>query len=101
MEEADVWAALERGGAVQRGHFAESAGHADLRLAKYNGLLDPAGAEALAGALAEPLVDSGVSEGPLLASLASLKNHLADPAACPACRRGEPVIGGRGAAGGG
>ena len=47
------------------------------------------------------LVDSGVSEGPLLASLASLKNHLADPAACPACRRGEPVIGGQGSGVGG
>src|SRR5881275_3142805 len=61
MEEADVWAALERGGAVQRGHFAEGAGHTDLRLGKYNGLLDPAGAEALAGALAEPLADSGAT----------------------------------------
>jgi benzoylformate decarboxylase len=55
MDEAEVWAALERGGAVQRGHFAEAEGHADLRLGKYNGLRDPGGAEQLAVALAERL----------------------------------------------
>ena len=182
MDESNVWAALERGGAVQRGHFAEVDGHADLRLAKYNGLLDPSGAEALACALAEQvgergatlvvvwedvedvvlgyvvgrhlgvpvlrtfnadglvghagpippgakailvtdivrdplapravgallersggsllgaaaLVEGGIEDGPLLASLASLRSHLATPAACPSCRQGEPLEAGAG-----
>lgn len=177
MNETEIWTALERGGAVRRGHFAEAAGHADLQLSKYNGLLDPPGAEALAAELAgrladrgatlvaiwedvedivlghvvarqlgvpvlrafnadglvghagplpsgarailvtdalrDPLapralrallernggallgvaalVDSGVTEGPLLASLVSLRDHIYPPSACPACRRGEPL----------
>jgi hypothetical protein len=58
MNEAEVWSALERGAGIQRGHFAEADGHADLRLSKYNGLLDPRGAEVLAGALASRLAGS-------------------------------------------
>lgn len=61
MNEAEIWAALERGGAVRRGHFVEAAGHADLRLSKYNGLLDPAGAEALAGELARRVAERGAT----------------------------------------
>jgi adenine/guanine phosphoribosyltransferase-like PRPP-binding protein len=177
MDEAEVWAALERGGAVQRGHFAEVEGHAELRLGKYNGLRDPSGAERLAAALAErladsgatlvvvwedvedivlgyvvgrrlgvpvlrtfnadglvgqagplprgasavlvtdnlrdplapravrallerangsllgvaALVDSGLGDEPLLASLASLRKHIVAVADCPSCRQGEPL----------
>jgi len=58
MDEAEVWSALERGQGVLRGHFAEADRHADLRLSKYNGLLDPRGAEMLASALASKLAGS-------------------------------------------
>src|SRR5438876_10409934 len=61
MQEADAWAALERGGAVHHGHFAEADRHADLRISKYSGLLDPSGAEALAGALAQRLASNGAT----------------------------------------
>jgi len=180
VDEAEVWAALERGGAVQWGHFAEAEGHADLRLGKYNGLRDPSGAERLAGALAErvadsgaglvvvwedvedtvlgyvvgrrlevpvlrtfnadglvgqagplprgakailvtdslrdrlapravralleraegsllgvaALVDAGLGDEPLLASLVSLRSHIVPPSECPSCRQGEPLAGG-------
>lgn len=59
MDEGQVWDLLERGGALQRGHFPERGGHAEQRLVKYNGLLDPAGAEALGSALARRLADAG------------------------------------------
>ena len=182
MHEPDVWAALERGGGLQRGHFAEGDRHSDLRLAKYNGLLDPRGAESLGSALAEKVVDSGatlvvvwqdvedivlgyvvaqrlgvpvlrtfnadglvgyagplppdgrailvtdalrdplvpravrallersggsllgvltivetqISDGPLLASLVSLRPHLVAPSDCPSCQRAEPLGGSQG-----
>jgi hypothetical protein len=177
VNEAEIWAALERGGGAQRGHFAEGDKHADLRLGKYNGLFDPRGAESLAQALADQLggyeatlvavwqdvediilghvlgrhlgapvlrtfnadglvghmgplphgakavlvtdsvrdrlalravqallerssgslvgvavlVDVGIAETPVVASLMSFRDHLVAPADCPACRRGEPL----------
>jgi orotate phosphoribosyltransferase len=61
MDEQGAWDLLERGGAVRRGHFLEPGGHAEARLLKYNGLPDPAGAEALGVALAERLADAGAT----------------------------------------
>lgn len=50
MTESEIWAALAAGG-LPRDHAAAG----DPRLPKYNGLLDPRGAEALGTALAEQL----------------------------------------------
>jgi hypothetical protein len=61
MDDREVWAALERGGAVEWGHFAYGDSHSDLRLRKYNGLLDPPGAEMLAQALAARLAGRDAS----------------------------------------
>jgi adenine/guanine phosphoribosyltransferase-like PRPP-binding protein len=55
MDPQHVWSALERGGAAVQGNPASAESPADPRLAKYNGLLDPPGAEALGSALAEHL----------------------------------------------
>jgi adenine/guanine phosphoribosyltransferase-like PRPP-binding protein len=57
MDSQHVWSALERGGAILLGNPASAESPADLRLAKYNGLLDPPGAEALGSALGERLGD--------------------------------------------
>ena len=60
MDPQHVWSALERGGATIQGNPATAESPTDLRLAKYNGLLDPPGAEALGSALAEQLGDREV-----------------------------------------
>lgn len=59
MQHAEGLELLERGGALRHGHFHEAGGHTDLRLEKYNGLIDPAGTSALATALAEVLSSIG------------------------------------------
>jgi adenine/guanine phosphoribosyltransferase-like PRPP-binding protein len=60
MTEAEIWAALERGGLMRVARAAEGgAGPVDPRLGKYNPLLDPRGAEALAEALAGRLAGQG------------------------------------------
>lgn len=59
MEQREGLEVLVRGGAVRRGHFQEPNGHADLRLEKYNGLIDPAGTTAVATALAEHFSGAG------------------------------------------
>jgi adenine/guanine phosphoribosyltransferase-like PRPP-binding protein len=53
MDVAEIKAGLERGGAVVRPQVSD--GETRFELTKYNGLLDPRGAETLAGALAEQL----------------------------------------------
>jgi adenine/guanine phosphoribosyltransferase-like PRPP-binding protein len=61
MDEAEVWSALERGGAGRQVRVDEREGRVELRITKYSGLLDPSGAERLAGALAERLADRGAT----------------------------------------
>jgi orotate phosphoribosyltransferase len=61
VDETQLWALLERGGGVRRGHFAGLAGHSEVMLDKYSGLLDPLGAEALGKMLAERLRDVGAN----------------------------------------
>jgi adenine/guanine phosphoribosyltransferase-like PRPP-binding protein len=61
MDETEVWAALRRGGATRQERVDEREGVVELRVSKYNGLLDPSGAEALAGALAERVAGSGAN----------------------------------------
>jgi hypothetical protein len=62
MTEAEIWAALERGGLTRVARATESgAAPVDARLGKYNPLLDPRGAEALAGALADRLAAQGTN----------------------------------------
>jgi orotate phosphoribosyltransferase len=57
VEAIDTLGLLERGGALRRGHFQQASGHTDLIFEKYSGLVDPAGARTLGGALARRLVD--------------------------------------------
>ena len=59
MDEAEIWAALERGGATRQERVDEREGRVELRITKYNGLLDPTGAEALVGLLAERVAERG------------------------------------------
>lgn len=61
MDEREVWAALERGGAVRQASAPESERGEVLRVSKYNGLLDPSGSAALFDALAERLAGHGAS----------------------------------------
>lgn len=61
MNEADVWAALERGGAARQERADEREGRVEPRISKYNGLLDPSGAEVLVGALAERVAERGAT----------------------------------------
>jgi len=61
MDEAEVWSALERGGAGRQVRVDEREGRVELRITKYSGLRDPSGAERLAGALAERLADRGAT----------------------------------------
>lgn len=61
MEQAQGLELLERGGALRRGHFQEANGHADLRLEKYDGLIDPTGAKVLGEALAQRLSHTGAN----------------------------------------
>ena len=61
MDEAEVWSALERGGAARQVRVDEREGRVELRITKYNGLLDPSGAERLVGTLAERLADRGAT----------------------------------------
>jgi adenine/guanine phosphoribosyltransferase-like PRPP-binding protein len=61
MDEAEVWSALERGGAARQVSFDERDGQVALGMTKYNGLLDPGAAERLVGALAERLKDRGAT----------------------------------------
>ncbi len=58
----EIWRLLERGDGVRRGHFAEEGGHSSVRPGRYNGLLDPAGAERLGELLAGQLEDRGVTQ---------------------------------------
>jgi|GEM_PF-3627077 len=61
METSEVWDILERGGAIETGHFQSPGGHSSVRFHSYNGLLDPRGAEALGVALAGKLRESGAT----------------------------------------
>lgn len=61
MDEAEVWSTLQRGGAARQVRVDEREGRVEQRISKYNGLLDPSGAERLAGALAESLAEQGAS----------------------------------------
>lgn len=62
MTEAEIWAALERGGLARVARASDQAGPpVDARLGKYNPLLDPRGAEALAEALTDRLSESGAT----------------------------------------
>ena len=62
MTDAEIWAALERGGLTRVPRALENSGPpVDPRLGKYNPLLDPRGAEALAEALTERLSESGAT----------------------------------------
>jgi hypothetical protein len=47
MDEAEIWSALERGGAARQVRVDEREGRVEQRISKYNGLLDPSGAERL------------------------------------------------------
>jgi orotate phosphoribosyltransferase len=57
VDESQLWTLIERGGGARRGHFAEPAGHSEVSVGKYSGLLDPPGVEALGKMLAERLRD--------------------------------------------
>src|SRR5947209_18088375 len=59
MDEAQGTELLARGGGLRRGHFPTAEGHTDLRLDKYNGLIDPSGARLLGQALAGSVADAG------------------------------------------
>ena len=61
MDEAEIWSGLERGGAARQVRVDEREGRVEQRISKYNGLLDPSGAERLAGALAEKLGECGAT----------------------------------------
>ena len=61
MDEAEIWSTLERGGAARQVRLDEREGRVEQRISKYNGLLDPSGAERLAGALAQRLGEQGAS----------------------------------------
>jgi adenine/guanine phosphoribosyltransferase-like PRPP-binding protein len=61
MNEQDIWAALRRGGATGQERFDEREGRSELRMTKYNALLDPSGAEALVGALADQVAKRGAN----------------------------------------
>jgi hypothetical protein len=62
MEVGEVWQLLEQGGGVRRGHWAAEGGHSPVQLGRYNGLLDPAGAERLGELLAGQLEGRGVTQ---------------------------------------
>jgi adenine/guanine phosphoribosyltransferase-like PRPP-binding protein len=61
IDEAGIWAVLQRGGAVRRNAASPDGSEGESQLSKYNGLLDPPGAEALGNALARQVADSGAT----------------------------------------